>query len=647
MFESKKNENSLESLKKRLYTRGELGRRPLRKGRLNVHEENIQSDWQKEAPETLLKPRKPEKPKMSMFKKFFIGSLVFFAVALSYASYEFFAGGNLVSTKNIDVTVLGPSFASGGDELSLQVSVKNRNSVPLEFAQLLMEYPKGAASAGSSFTPEMVRSQIPLPKIPAGGTEQQIVKATLYGEEGSEQSIKFTLEYRVQGSNAIFQKESNYPIKISSSPVNLLLNAPKETNAGQTMTFNVKVSSNAPKDVPNVLLQIDYPPGFLYKSANPDPTYGNNVWRLGDFHTGSERTVSVTGAFSGQNGEERTLRILAGSPSQSDEKTVGVVYNSIFQTVAIRRPFLDAQISLNGNSGDKIAIPGGREVRGYISWKNNLPTRVTDAEIDIKFSGNALDRASVSSQNGFYNSSENTIVWNKNSIPDLRTIEPGATGQFPFSFTPIPLFQAASGLLKNPEINLQVTVKGDVNTSDGSGGAMSVTTQKGVRVSSDLQLLSRAVYFTGPFTNTGPIPPVADKETTYAVLWSVTNSANDVTGATITTTLPPYVSWANQVSPGAEDISYDDASRAVTWRPSSVGAGTGYQNPAREAAFQIKLVPSLSHVGSSVGLTGGVSLFGTDSFSGERLQNTKDALTTLLNSDPYFKSGNDIVQSSK
>lgn len=646
MFEGpKKNENALDSLKKRLYTRGELGRRAVRRGRLETHEENVQNDWKKEPAGVSLGAQKTEKMKMGMFKKFFIGALVFFIAAISYASYQFFAGGNLVSTRNIDMAVFGPAFASGGDELSLQVSIQNRNSVPLEFAQLFMEYPKGATSPGASSTPEMVRNQIPLDKIPAGGTEQQVVKATLYGEEGSGQSIKFTLEYRVQGSNAIFQKETAYSVKISSAPVNLSLVAPQKTNAGQTITFNVKVSSNAPKNIPNVLLEVGYPPGFLYKSANPEPTYGDNVWHLGDFNLGSERTVKVTGVFSGQNGEERTLRILAGSPSLDDEKTVGVIYNSIFQTVAILRPFLDAQVLLNGNSGDKVAIPGGSEVKGFVIWKNNLPTRITDADISIKFSGNAINRASVSSESGFYNSSENVITWDKNTVSDFQTVEPGATGQFPFSFASMPLFQATSGLLNNPEINLQIIVKGNVNTGDGSGGATSVITEKVARVSSDLQLLSRAVYFTGPFANTGPIPPFADRETTYTVLWNVTNSSNDITNVIVTTILPQYVSWAGKTYPETEDVSYNDANRTVTWLLPSVLASTGYQKPAREAAWQIKLVPSLSHVGSSVGLTGGVSFLGTDSFSGGTLQGSKDALTTLLNSDPSFKSGNDIVRS--
>ena len=57
--------------------------------------------------------------KTSMFKNFFIFSLVFFIVTMGYAAYVFFAGGNTVSNNNIDISILGNNFTAGGDELSL------------------------------------------------------------------------------------------------------------------------------------------------------------------------------------------------------------------------------------------------------------------------------------------------------------------------------------------------------------------------------------------------------------------------------------------------------------------------------------------------------------------------------------------------
>ncbi|MFA5841467.1 MAG: hypothetical protein WC835_00695 [Candidatus Paceibacterota bacterium] len=643
----KNGSDSIEELKKRLYARGSMGRRSLRKGGLEEHEEDIGSEWKKDALIYSNESDEPteEKIRMGTFKKFFIASSIFFMMALAYAAYQFLGGGNIVSAKNINITVFGPSFASGGDEISLQVSVENRNNVPLEFAEILIEYPRGAASANASSTLDLVRKQITLKKIPAGGTHQEVVKVVLYGEEGGQQNIKFTLEYRTQGSNAIFQKESIYPVKISSAPINLFLDSPKEVNSGQNLSLRIKVSSNAPKDVADVLLGVDYPPGFLFKTSDPAPTYGNNVWRLGDFHTGSDRAISITGVLSGENGEDRTFRLLTGSASVDDEKTIGVIYNSVFQTISIKRAFLDAVVYLNGDSAQKqnMAVPSGREVVGSLVWRNNLPTRITNAEISLKFSGNAIDRSTISSQNGFYNSSEGTLVWNMNNYGNFQVIEPGETGQFPFYFRPLPLYSSQNGMLNEPQVVIETTVKGNVNTSNAGGGDVSVTTSNVAKVLSDLQVLSRAAYFSGSLNNTGPIPPVAEKETTYTVSWSVMNSANDVTGASITTVLPLYVGWANQVSSANEDVSYDVTSRKVTWRLGTVSSGTGYGSVAREVSFQVRLTPSIQHVGNWVNLTGDTVLSGVDSFAKESIESVKNPLTTILSNDSGFRTGDEIV----
>lgn len=90
--------------------------------------------------------------KTSRFKKFFIFSVGFFVLALGYAAYIFFAGGNTVSNDNIDISVLGNNFTAGGEELPLVVGITNKNNSPLDLVDLIMEYPKGSSTDLSSDT---------------------------------------------------------------------------------------------------------------------------------------------------------------------------------------------------------------------------------------------------------------------------------------------------------------------------------------------------------------------------------------------------------------------------------------------------------------------------------------------------------------
>jgi len=107
--------DSIEELKKRLYTRGDMGRRVLRDSRLRAREENTPESWVKEKEsDTELMSRKP---KTGIFKKLFIASLLFFVAAISYASYQFLGGNNVVSSKNpktkflIEILFKIPNFA--------------------------------------------------------------------------------------------------------------------------------------------------------------------------------------------------------------------------------------------------------------------------------------------------------------------------------------------------------------------------------------------------------------------------------------------------------------------------------------------------------------------------------------------------------
>ncbi|MBI3571984.1 hypothetical protein HY091_00395, partial [Candidatus Kaiserbacteria bacterium] len=88
----------------------------------------------------------PGKRRMSPLALLFVGSAVFFIVAIAIAALLFFSGSNVISTKNVDVAVSGPAVVDAGQTLSLQVVVTNRNSVPIELADLVIGFPPNTRS---------------------------------------------------------------------------------------------------------------------------------------------------------------------------------------------------------------------------------------------------------------------------------------------------------------------------------------------------------------------------------------------------------------------------------------------------------------------------------------------------------------------
>ena len=216
--------NRLEELKSKLFSKNYQTKIEHRDDFSRFHGKEVLDFWKiKEKTES----NTAEKffMKTSRFKKFFIFSIVFFILTLGYAAYVFFAGGNTVSNDNIDISILGNNFTAGGEELPLIVGITNRNNSPLDLVDLVMEYPKGSGADLSSDTEHFRES---LGTIPAGAVRNENLKVVLFGEQGSTRPIKISIEYRVAGSNAIFVKEKDYEVNITSTPINLSVDAPSD-----------------------------------------------------------------------------------------------------------------------------------------------------------------------------------------------------------------------------------------------------------------------------------------------------------------------------------------------------------------------------------------------------------------------------------
>src|ERR1035437_4014457 len=101
---------------------------------------NTQSSWD-------VKEEKAESNFQIPYAKILIGAFIFFVLAMVFTFSKFFMGANVVSGNNIDILVSGPVSIAGGDNLSLDIEVKNNNNVNLQAVDLHIEYPDGTKNA--------------------------------------------------------------------------------------------------------------------------------------------------------------------------------------------------------------------------------------------------------------------------------------------------------------------------------------------------------------------------------------------------------------------------------------------------------------------------------------------------------------------
>ena len=589
-------------------------------------------EFQPAAPEEWSHKWRPDFEDMSggresnFLKNFLIFSIVFFAASVALSAYLFLGGGNIISSRNVEVAISGPLLVAGGDELNIDIAVANLNSASLEFADLVVEFPEGTRSATGA-KEDLPRLRQSLGTIEAGKVVKRPVKAVIFGEEGDELAVKATVEYRVAGSNAIFYSEGEHRVTIGSSPINLSVSSPREVSSGEEVEMIAVVASNSTSPINNILLNVEYPFGFVYKSAEPSPQFGQSGWLVGALQPKEKKQIKIRGLVSAEDNEERTVRFTAGIQSSSDEEEIGTPLVAYSESFLIRRPSLSMSLSLDGESLESFVKSAGSYVNGSVLWDNNTAGRLENISVELKLSGGALDRSSVSAQGGFFRSVDNTIVWDKNTNDAFTTVSPGDSGTLSFQFAS--LDPRTKSLPESPSIKLEGIISG--RRAAESGGVdeniFSAATRE-VKIASNLSLSSRLVYSSGPFKNTGPVPPT--------VIWSITNSLNGVSGVKVLGSLPSYVSWLGAVS-GGENVSFNQNTREVLWNAGAVAASKGLQS-GREAAFQVSFLPSLSQAGSMPVILSGQVISGTDTFTGASLKSSVGSLTSSLSTDPDFSA---------
>ena len=319
------------------------------------------------------------------------------------------------------------------------------------------------------------------------------------------------------------------------------------------------------------------------------------------------------------------------------------IFNSIKSIVAIKKPFIEANLFINGVYQREYAIDAKTSISAEIHYANNLDTKVNDLQIKAKISGNAFNRKTINAQQGFYDSSSDTITWDKNSKSQMAEINSGDSDSVAFSFSPASSFSTAGVILTDPSVNIDVSISGkqavegsDVNELDNSTGAI-------IRIISDVGFSGKALYYSGPFVNTGPIPPKVDQATTYTVVWTLSNTANSISKAQITTTLPSWVNFVGPISPQNENLTYNAFTKEIIWNIDRIPKGSGITAPARSVSFQVSFKPSISQVDTLPVIINDAVLTGHDDFANVDVTVKKIRLTTKLDNDTALPQGGGIV----
>lgn len=616
--------NRLDNLETKLYSpRQDIenkARKPFRE-----KEYSIAQDWEHPNLEPLADSSlSVDRSKKNWFLRFFVIAFIFFLGALGFVGWKMFFD-NGIDAGNVEILVNAPLTIGAGEVFTFDVLLQNKNQMNMQTVDMTIDFPDGTRSTEDiSENYDVNREEVG--DISIGAVSKKNYSAILFGEEGEKREINVIISYRVEGSNSVFEKEKKFDVVLKSTPVRMTVTNIKELTSGQPLTFNIELVSNSTQTLENVIVQATYPFGFVYKTSSIQPKEDNKTWVIPRLEPKEIVKFTVEGTVEGQNNEERYFNFVTGL----EDKETGnpeVVFTTSGTTITLARPFLELDLAINKDNSDVIILDADSNYNAVLSFKNNTNYPLRNVELTLNIDGAVINKDSIQVPEGFYQSTNNTIVWDNTTADKFNSLPVGTSGTVSFSFSG--LGTTAGKLLVNPEMTLNAQVQGNRNPESEVPEVFEDSIVKKVRFNSQIALGTRSEYYTPVFTNSGPVPPKAEQKTTYTAVVELKNPSNKIENGVVTMTIPNYVTYMEKFSPSAEAVSYDPTTRILTWNVGTLNEKAGFEsNPARRLSFQVAIVPSVSQLGTAPNLAYNIKFAGTDTYTKQTIEKIGTNIST-------------------
>lgn len=633
----------LEELNKDIYKRGYESSRDM----TTPYDPGRDSDLPGEVPfssqEWQMAPPAKKRGVISSVFHFFFGSwrrtlptlLVFIIIAIGAIVPS--VRTMLFTTANVSVTVSGPKEVASGEIVKYSFEYSNRNILGVKNAELRVSFPDAfRAEAGEYVQSGSSLLTIPIGELAGKSVGRAEISGKFYGLKGELVYPKVIFRYTPSNMGGAFETEAQIGVTIALSPLAIDIIVPQEVASGNEVTYIVNYRNDSDVAFSGLRINAEYPDGFHFSDADPAPSEGDAVWKIGNVLPHGSGSITVRGTLSGTRDQAKVFRAVFGVVKgdgtflayDQGERVTRVVASplSITQTV-------NGKIDLAVNPGEALTY--------RLRYSNDGSVGLRDVIIAAEVNSPFLDMATLSPGVGKYDAANKRIVWRASDVPGLSLVGPQQSGEVAFS----------------------VSVRKDIGTSGTVGKSLSIQAVAKIdspdialrdKVSSSNILETKVnsivffdvngYYFDAAVLNSGPIPPKAGQETTYTIHLVVTNYLNDLGQAKVTASLPTGVKFLGKKLSEAESIDYNDRSGAFVW---NIGNIPGGGKNVREVIFQVAVTPAPNEVGSSSRLLQNAVFEGTDLFTNHSFRIERGSKTMILREDTNLPSSGYIVVASE
>lgn len=515
------------------------------------------------------------------------------------------------SKETIKLEILGAQSSALGDKIDYVVKFKNNGTIRAENPELSFEFPKNSIlEDGGDRIQRMSSAQLKGDIYP--GEERSFVfSARLLGKEGEAKTAKAVLTFQPKGLNTRNEVSTTFTTIVGKASLNFTLDLPSSVASGKAFTFKINYWSNISYPLTDLTCQIQYPSGFDFVSAKPQ-ALDQTQWNISNLNEGEGGRIEVSGKVSGEAKEQKIFKAQIGIWQDGDF----IPLTEAVKGVEIAAPDLYISQQINGNP-QYAAVPG--DLLHYeISFRNVGEEPLTDLVLISRMEGKSFDFYSIKAPEGNFGTGDNSIIWDGKKIPQLQYLDKGEEGKVEFWIELKDEWPMQTLADKNPEIKNKITIS-QLNENFTN------------KVSSTLKGREELSLDSKYFASGGFLPLEPGQANTFAVVWKLSNSYNNVNNVKIRTTLPEGAIFTGKVWPPENSgLTYDSQSREILWQAGDLEAGSGILTESKVCAFQLSVIPKAEDAGKDIIVLGTAQVSGEDQWTKAALYSEMQPLQTKV-----------------
>lgn len=573
--------------------------------------------------------------------------MIFYA-AVSILSVSLLAGAafgffKYVYQKNagsgsVELSVRGPKEANSGEEFSYEIIYRNLNNVEINNTELKVTYPKNFIFIGSNVAAADKNDLWRLDSLGAHRSGRIEIKGKIVGQENEINTMLAGINYVPANFSSEFRKEAALETITKGVGIDFSFARQNSVLINEETAISVKYKKNPENKLDNFRLSFANIDNIIFSTSTAQKegveAVKPGVWDFKEVK--DEDELEIRFRFKDKRAETEEV-VLDFEYKEGDNYYKILEKKLPYEMI---RNELNLNLILNGSRNDQ-GIDFGQTLNYSIVYANKGEEEMKDVVIMAALNSDILDWSSLDDANKG-KIVGNSMIWSKEEIPALASLEKNNEGTIDFSIKALSLEKARP---RQGEQDKKYEVTGYAQFSIGNMETKeSDSTKSNViigRVNSDLKLNEQVRYFNEDniAVGSGPIPPKAGETTSLKVDWTLTNNLHELSGLKVETILPKNVEWDGKNRTTVGSVSFDETNRRVIWDIGRLPMDV-YEIVAE---FNIKVTPAENDRGRIMVLLSGTDVYAVDTVTNSEIRKTGGAKTTKLEDDDIADTEGGLV----